>query len=519
MALFELVIALLLAGALLTAWSRRIGVPYPTLLALAGAAAAFLPGTPDIVLEPDLALALFVAPVLLDAAFDASPRDLRDNWLPIGGLAVVAVGLTVVAVAIVARIMVPEMPWPAAVALGAIVAPPDASAATTVLKHVRPPHRLLVILEGESLLNDASALLIYRAAVGAVASGAVLGWQILPMLLGTAGGGAVLGWILARCWRLLPAHREDLPVDVLVQFLGTFAVWMVADRLGVSAIITVVVYAMTIARGSPHVHGRRRIASYAVWDVAVFVLNILAFVLIGLQLKGIRSRLDGEWGLYLEIAGVICGVVILVRLVWVLAFNTTICWKNRFFGESKSRQPLRPTLKGGLVIGWCGMRGIVTLATALALPDQFPQRDVIVFCAFCVVLGTLVLQGLTLRPLMQSLNLPEDLSVQEEVRVARQATAHAALAVLEAGAADQSEAGRLLHREYTARATGGAETDADEGTIAGLQDQVVTAQRETLLRLRRDGTIGDDAFHVVEEELDIIQLTADPRVRTLDSAG
>src|SRR5690242_9025635 len=150
MILFELVIALLLAGALLTAWSRRIGVPYPTLLALGGAAAAFLPGAPAITLEPDLALALFVAPVLLDAAFDASPRDLRENWLPIGALAVIAVGLTVAAVAVVARLLLPAMPWPAAVALGAIVAPPDASAATAVLRQVRPPHRLLVILEGES---------------------------------------------------------------------------------------------------------------------------------------------------------------------------------------------------------------------------------------------------------------------------------------------------------------------------------------------------------------------------------
>jgi NhaP-type Na+/H+ or K+/H+ antiporter len=155
MVLFELIIALLLAGAVLATLSRRISVPYPTLLALAGAAAAFMPGTPAITLEPGLALALFVAPVLLDAAFDASPRDLRDNWLPIGALAIVAVGLTVVAVAVVARLLVPDLPWAAAV--GAIVAPPDASAATTVLNQVRPPHRLLVILEGESLLNDTKA--------------------------------------------------------------------------------------------------------------------------------------------------------------------------------------------------------------------------------------------------------------------------------------------------------------------------------------------------------------------------
>ena len=255
----------------------------------------FLPGNPGVTLEPEFALALFVAPVLLDAAYDASPRDLRDNWLPISALAVVAVGLTVAAVAFAARALVPGLPWASAVALGAIVAPPDASAATAVLRQLRPPHRVLVILEGESLLNDATALLIYRAAISAAAGSAVFNWHILPMLLFTAGGGVALGWILAQLWRLASSHRTEISVDVLIQFLGTFAVWIVADRLGVSAIITVVVYAMILARRtSPQMNGRRRLASYAVWEVAVFVLNVLAFILIGLQLKGILARLDGE---------------------------------------------------------------------------------------------------------------------------------------------------------------------------------------------------------------------------------
>lgn len=519
MVLFELIIALLLAGALLAAGSRRIGVPYPALLALAGAAAAFLPGTPSVTLDSELALTLFVAPVLLDAAFDASPRDLRDNWLPIGALAVVAVGLTIAAVAFVARALVPEMPWAAAVTLGAIVAPPDASAATAVLRQLRPPHRLLVILEGESLLNDATALLVYRIAVGAAAGGAVFSWQIVPMLLLTTAGGALLGWLMARLWRLLPAHQADVPVDVLIQFLSTFAVWILADRLGVSAIITLVVYAMTLARDSPaRMNGRRRIASYAVWDVAVFVLNVLAFILIGLQLKTILTRLNGQGALYFGLAAVVCAAVILVRIVWVMSYNAVIRWKIRHFGESGARRLMRPTFQGGILISWCGMRGIVTLATALALPDDFAQRDLIVFCAFWVVLGTLALQGMTLRPLMQALTLPEDTSVQEEIQLARQATARAAIRVLQAFSqtGPGSEAALLLQREYTAREAGGAEGLAEAGTLAGLQTQAIAAQRETLLGLRGDGTIGDDAFHVIEEELDIIELTADPKVRTLE---
>jgi monovalent cation/hydrogen antiporter len=515
MPLFELIIALLLAGALLTAASRQIGVPYPALLALAGAGAAFLPGTPDVTLEPELALALFVAPVLLDAAFDASPRDLRNNWLPIGSLAVIVVVLTVGAVACVAHALAPDLPWAAAVALGAIVAPPDASAATAVLRQLRPPHRLLVILEGESLLNDATALLIYRVAVGAAAGSAVFGWHIVPMLLYTAAGGAGLGLALAWLWRLTRSHRTEIPVDVLIQFLSTFAVWIIADRLGVSAIITVVVYAMTLARVTPSaMNGRRRIASFTVWEVAVFVLNVLAFILIGLQLKGILARLDGSLGLYAGIAAAVCGAVILVRILWVAFYSSTIRWKLRRFGNHGRWQVVRPTVSGSIVVAWCGMRGIVTLATALALPEDFVQRDLIVFCAFWVVMGTLALQGLTLRPLMQRLDLPLDTSVEEETELARRATARSAMQALRDH--EQSEAGRLLYQKYAARAAGGAEARTLDGALAKLQTRAVAAQRRTLLNLRRDGTIGDDAFHIVEEELDIVELTADAQVRATE---
>lgn len=202
MQLFELIIALLLGGAALAAFARRVGLPYPALLALAGAGIALLPGTPTVMLDPDLALALFIAPVLLDAAFDSSPRDLREQWRAVASLALVAVALTVAAVALTVRWLAPDVPWAAAIALGAIVAPPDAAAATAVLRQLRPPHRLLVLLEGESLFNDASALLIYRLAVGAAMGGAVIGWGVVPMLLVVSVGSVVLGLILSpsSCW-------------------------------------------------------------------------------------------------------------------------------------------------------------------------------------------------------------------------------------------------------------------------------------------------------------------------------
>src|SRR6187551_563906 len=198
MRVFEFVIALLLIGAGLTALARRIGAPYPALVALAGAGLALIPTTPTLVLDPQLALALFVAPVLLDAAFDASQRDLRANWRAVVSLAIGAVALTIVAVAFVARWLVPDMSWPVAIALGAIVAPPDAAAATAVLKQLRPPQRLLVILEGESLFNDASALLVYRLAVGAAIAGTLPARQVAPTLLYTVVGSVVLGFVLSR---------------------------------------------------------------------------------------------------------------------------------------------------------------------------------------------------------------------------------------------------------------------------------------------------------------------------------
>ncbi|HJU20783.1 MAG TPA: sodium:proton antiporter, partial [Stellaceae bacterium] len=450
MAVFELVLALLLGGIGLTLLAPRLGVPWPALLALAGAALAFVPGAPEVALDPQLVLALFVAPVLLDAAFDASPRDLRDNWAPVGGLVLGAVSLTVAVVAAVACWLEPSLPWAAAIALGAIVAPPDAAAATAVLRQVRLPHRIMVILEGESLLNDASALLIYRLAVGAVAGG-MTAWTA-PLLALAAIGGVALGIVLARAYLALMARVEDGAPSVVLQFLGTFGVWLLAEALQLSAVLTVVAYAVTLARLAPGRTGaRQRRESYAVWDVAVFVLNVLAFVLVGLQFRSILARLDGQAGRYAAFAAAVLGTAILVRVAWVMGYYAAARWKDRRFGAHPRRPMPPPTVQGGIVVSWCGMRGIVTLAAALALPGGFPARDLIVFASFCVVLGTLVLQGLTLRPLLSRLALPRDKSVEEEVALARAEAARAALDALAAADADAGrygEARHLLEREY-----------------------------------------------------------------------
>jgi NhaP-type Na+/H+ or K+/H+ antiporter len=248
---FEWIIGLLVGAVLLSALARRIGVPYPTFLAVGGTVLAFLPVAPTWTLEPDLALALFVAPVLLDAAYDTSLRDLRDNWLPVSTLVFAAVGVTTACVAIIVRWMVPDMPWSAAIALGAIVAPPDAAAAVAVLRQVKLPYRILKILEGESLLNDASALLIYRIAVGIAVTRHFSLDAFAPTIALALAGSLTAGYIFARLSMPLMARMTDAPSAIIVQFSTTFAIWIVAERLGLSGILTIVAYAITVARTAP----------------------------------------------------------------------------------------------------------------------------------------------------------------------------------------------------------------------------------------------------------------------------
>jgi monovalent cation/hydrogen antiporter len=523
MEVFEVVIALLLGGAALAAVARRIGAPYPALVALAGAALALIPGVPTLVLDPELALALFVAPVLVDAAFDASPRDLRANWRPVAGLALGAVALTIVVVAVVARMLVPGMPWAAAVALGAIVAPPDAAAATTVLKQLRPPHRLLTILEGESLFNDASALLVYRLAVGATLAGSLSGWSVLPTLLLMTVGSVALALVLARLTLAVNARIRDVATAVVFQFCTTFGVWILAEQLHLSGIITMVVYAMAASRRAPEIMPARiRIPSFAVWEVAVFVLNVLAFILVGFQLRSIAARVTSSEGArYATVAAAVCVAVILARIAWVTAAAAFSRWRcrPRADGTPGPRDAVALSPRGAAVVGWCGMRGTVTLAAALALPTpehggaEFPYRDLIIVTAFGVVLGTLVLQGLTLRPLMLRLRLEDDGSVEREVRLARVETLRAALAAVEE--CPGAETAALVRHRYdlqltravAAAATPAAEVDgegqdADEAVVRAATH----AQRQRLVALRADGTIGDAAFQRVEEELDWAEL-------------
>lgn len=432
----EQILAIFVAAVLLSAAARKVGAPYPVFLAIGGALLAFVPGAPSPALPPELVLALFVAPVLLDAAFDASLRDLRDNWAPLLGLVIFAVGLTTAAVAVVAHAMVPGMPWAAAVALGAIVAPPDAVAATAVLRSLRPPQRILTVREGESLLNDASALLIYRVAVGAATASSFSLVAMAPGLviavLGSLVAGPALGWLTQR----LLERVQHVPTAIILQFVGTFTVWLVAERAGLSGVLTTVCFAMTLARTAPaRIPARVRIPTNAVWATVIFALNIFAFIFIGLQIRPIVAQLpSAALRQYLLVAAAVLVTVIVVRVAWHMSFNAGVRWRHGRFGFHPPRPMLRPSVGSGLVVSWAGMRGIVTLAAALALPQGFPSRDLIVLTAFSVVLGTLVLQGLTLKPLLRALALHDGDPVAEELRTARDRVLAAALAELPVGA-------------------------------------------------------------------------------------
>ena len=504
MLMFEWILVLLLAAVILTNLAERLAVPYPSLLAIAGVGLAFLPFAPQIRIEPELALALFVAPALLDAAFDTSPRDLRRNAIPIASLAVIAVVLTTAAVAFLGWRFA-GLPIAAAIALGAIVAPPDAVAANEVMRHLRIPQRIGLVLRGESLLNDATALLIYRAAVAAaVGSFSLVGDA--PILLLAAVGSLVAGYVLARLYMVATPYVRDAAGSTVLQFISTFGVWLLSERLTLSPIITVMVYAMTLAQAaSGRLGPRLRITSYAVWETAVFVVNVL----MGLQARPIIERLSPEqrWG-SLVFGLTVLALVIVVRIVYLAVYRATVTaiksWHPSLADRLISRDP-----RGTIVISWSGMRGLVTLATAFALPPQFSGRDLIVLCAFCVVLGTLVIQGLTLRPLLRLLRLQDDGAVEREISRARIAVIEAALDSLDG---DRSRAATMMREQYAAARK--VAEDHYEPQAATKYDELrlraIAAQREALYHLRAQGEIGDEAFRRIQEELDWSELDAAP---------
>jgi len=511
MVIFEWVVGVLFGAVLLAALARRLGAPYPAFLALGGVGLAFVPGVPNLRLDPELALALFLAPVLLDAGFDASIRDMKDNWRAVFGLAVGAVAVTTLAVAFVAHLIVPDMPIAACIVLGAVVAPPDAVAALAVLKHAPMPHRLATILRGESLLNDAASLIIYRLAVAAAMADGFHPAEVAPAFLLGVVASLAAGPCLGLAFVALTRRVTDPASTIVMQFVAAFGIWLAAEKLEMSGVLTIVTFAVTVARRAPGITApRTRVISYAVWDTAVFVLNVLAFILIGIQIDPIQDRLTGAdaWQAAF-LAAAIFATVVVTRLAWVLP---TTGLKGLGLRQAGSRARYGP----GLALSWAGMRGIVTVAAALALPMEFPHRDLVVFTAFFTVLGTLIVQGLTLRPLLAYLKLEDDDPVGREVGWARAAAYKAALESLsESGDEPAIDSLRAEFRSALEEAEAHDEGRAPESLPSdAARRRSVEAARNAVLTLRRQGRIGDDAYFLLEEEFDWAELNATPKAET-----
>jgi NhaP-type Na+/H+ or K+/H+ antiporter len=388
---FESLLVLLLAAIVLLQVSRRLSFPYPAMLAMAGVAVALIPGSPTISFEPDTALALFMAPVVLDAAYDfpiGAARRMRRQLIVFAVFAVIA---TTALVAWIGWRLI-GLPVAAAIALGAIVAPPDAAAATAVLRAVSIPRDADTILKGESLFNDATALLLFSAALAVMSSGRLTLAVGLHIALAVPGG-LLLGVGCALFFKRINRFVTNTLGGNLLQFVIAYLIWILAEQLRFSAVLSTIAFAMTLARTAEVTQGTRmRVQAYAVWSAVVFALNVFAFLLMGLQGKSIIARMEpAHLRESLLFAGVVVVAVVVARLAIVIGFDRLNAWWEMSRRRSKSTS-WRPAV----LEGWTGMRGFVTLATAIALPASFPQRDLAVLTAFFVVLTTLVVQGLTL---------------------------------------------------------------------------------------------------------------------------
>lgn len=512
MAIVQAVLALVAACVAFALLARRFHLPYAVILVLGGSALAFVPGVPNVTLDPELALAFFVPPLLQASAWRTDWRAFRDNLRPILLLAVGAVLFTAFAVAAVARWLVPELSWPAAIALGAIVAAPDAVAAAAVLQPLSIPRRIVVVLLGESLVNDATALVLYRFAIAAAAAGAVSwGGAALSFVL-VAAGAVAIGWAVGRAAIWAIGRLRDTLLDIAVSFIACFGSFFLAEALQVSGVVAVVATGLTMGQLQHRVlTPRTRLEARAVWQFAEFLLTSLVFILVGLQLEGILQRLVGRGAL--ELVGLALGIsaaLILSRFLWVFPVE----WSPHLLRRLRRPEPA-PSWRQLTVISWSGMRGVVSLAAALALPLDFPQRDLIVFLAFCAILATLVLQGTTLAWVIRRLGVEEKRveAMPAAEAAARREVARATLAEVERRAEDilEGPVAQDLVAEYRdkARIFRGV---ADGGGRAELEARLrirlaaLRAGRTALLLHHRQDGLGDEVLAALEEEMDLEEL-------------
>jgi Na+/H+ antiporter len=505
-------LALLIALGALLALSPTLRLPLPILLVLGGVVLGFVPGLPHVALPPDVVLVAVLPPLLYSGAFFTSLRDLRTNRRPISLLAFGLVATTMTAVAIAAHEWI-GLSWGVAFTLGAVVSPTDALAATEIASRLGAPRRVVALIEGESLVNDGTALVLYKAAVGAALGGTfslldTSGRVVLNVLGGIAIGLAV-GWLVRHVRRRL----DDPPVEIAIAVLSGYLAYLPAAAAGVSGVLAAVTIGVYMGWYTPELTNERtRLSGDAFWEILVFLVNALLFVLVGLQLRRIVDALSGIATLRLAgYAALVSVTVMVTRIVWVPVFTYLPRW---LFRRIREKDPY-PPWQYPAVISWTGIRGAVSLVAALALPTDFPDRDLIVFLTFAVIVATLVLQGLTLPGLIRVLGVSDDGGAEREDAKARLKAAEAALARLEElvaeGAVRPDTAERLrgafgFRRDrFRARFDDGDDGAIEERSLAyqRVMRELLDAERATVVALRNGGIIDDSVMQRVQRDLDL----------------
>ena len=504
-------LGLLVALGALLALAPALRVPVPVLLVSGGVVLGFTPGLPHIVLPPDIVLVALLPPLLYSAAFFTSLRDLRSNLRPISLLAVGLVVATMTGVAAVGHAWL-GLSWAAAFTLGAVVSPTDALAVTEIAGRVEIPRRLVAILEGESLVNDGTALVLYKAAVGAaVGTGFSLlhvGAHLVLNIIGGVAMGLGVGFVVRQVRRRI----DDPPIEVALAVLTGYLAYLPANAAGVSGVLAAVTAGVYMGWYTPELTSvATRLSGNAFWEILTFLVNALLFVLVGLQLRPIVHALSGSRD-YVGDAALICAAVVVIRIVWVPIFT----YLPRFLFRSVRERDPYPPWQAPAVISWSGIRGGVSLAAALALPTSFPDRDLIVFATFCVIVATLVVQGMTLPSLIRAIRLrADDGGAAREDAKARIKAAEAALERLDELVSDGAvlpESAERLRGAYGFRVnrfrerldgTGNGEIEQRSARYQRARRELLDAERNAVVSLRNAGLINDDVMNRVQRDIDL----------------
>ncbi|MGQ3211811.1 Na+/H+ antiporter [Shinella sp.] len=517
--LFELVIGMFVAIIALHYAAHRLGLPPSVALLAGGALLAFVPGLPVIEVDPELVLVIFLPPLLMDGAWFIALGPLRRHMIGIASLAIGAVFFTCAVVAVVTHLLFPSLPWAACAALGAIVSPPDAVSARAVLQRVKLPRRLQILLEGESLFNDASGLVLFRFAIAAGVTGVFSTVDAMGSFFVLAVGGALVGIAIGMAWVLLVRRLGDEYLIIAATALLSWVSYLLGEFIHVSGVIATVTTGL-IAGWHQHTafSAATRMRGTSFWTVLVFLMEAAVFILIGLSLRGVVER-GGGFGVVIADLGwpilVILVALTLARFAWVFGSDLVI----RLFNALGIKRYTPVGAGGATVLSWAGVRGVVTLALALSVPENFPGRDFILVTSFAVILGTVLLQGTTLGRVIAwaRLSEPESDKARLTMSQAEAAMAQAQFAVVQSRAYDSE--GKLIHPQlldkYQRRAV--SIVDYAERTqhytpllhahFDVVLEAVATGRRE-LIRLHRTGEIDDETLHELERDLDLEELSA-----------